>query len=336
MMAQVGHLPFYLDDPRCDVVAIAEERSSIVEALIARLGPDRVVPERRLLVERADIDALVLSVPRPATGPLTLEALEAGKHVFVEKPMAHSAEQARRLVEAARARNLTYAVGFMKRYDPGVQKAKALFAEVTASARFGRLLLARFYDYSKSYAMAPPAHVRPKESRTVRYPTWPTWPDWLSERYHGPYEWFLNAACHDVNLITHFFPDGVDVRSAQVNRDGAIAATLRWRNVPIALDVAKTEAGRWLEGAEFLFERGRIGLSIPSPMAVDCVSRVELDDLAAGAVRKVIDTGAGWCFERQAAAFIDALTGEGSPLTSGSTALADMELIESMWRQIEE
>jgi predicted dehydrogenase len=335
MMAQVGHLPFYLHDRRCEVVGIAEERPSLVAALAARLGPDRVIPDRQSLLRRADIDAIVLSAPRAASGPLTLEAIEAGKHILVEKPMAHTADQARRLVAAAEAQHRLYAVGFMKRYDPGVQKAKALLAEMTASARLGRLLFARFYDCSKSYAMAPPAHVRPRESRTTRYPTWPTWPGWLSESYRSTYEWFLNSACHDVNLMTHFFPDALQVTSARAARDSAVVASLLWRDVPIALEVAKVEAGRWLEGAEFLFERGRIALSIPSPMAVDGVGKVELDDLAAGIVGDAVDTGAGWCFERQASGFIDALTSDTLPLTSGRAALADMELIEAIWRHVE-
>ena len=335
MMAQVGHLPFYLDDARCDVGGVAEERPSLQAALAARLGPDRVVPDRLSLLRRADIDAIVLSAPRPASGPLTLEAIEAGKHVLAEKPMAHTVDQARRLVEAAQAQNRLYAVGFMKRYDPGVQKAKAVVDEMVASGRLGRLLHARFYDYSKSYATAPPAHVRPRESRATRYPTWPTWPDWLSESHRSTYEWFINSACHDVNLMTHFFPGTLRVTSARAARDSAVVATLSWRDVPLALEVAKVEAGRWLEGAEFLFERGRIALSVPSPMAVDSVGKVEVDDLSAGIVGGAIETGTGWCFERQARGFIDALTGDALPLTSGRAALADMEVIESIWRHVE-
>jgi len=336
MIAQVGHLPFYLKDPRCEIVAVVEERPSIAAALTAQLGSDRVLSNRHALFQRGDVDAIILSAPRSATGPLTLEALQAGKHILVEKPMAHTVEQARRLVDAADAQNRVYAVGFMKRYDPGVQKAKSLFDETMISARLGRLLLARFYDYSKSYAVPPPPHVRPRESRLERYPTWPIWPAWLAERNRSTYEWFLNSACHDVNLMTHFFSHALEVQSAHVSSEGAVTAILRWRDVQIILEVAKTEAGRWLEGAEFLFERGRIGLSIPSPMAVDCVSRVELDDFSAGIVGKSIDTDAGWCFECQAVAFIDALTSDVAPLTSGSAALADMELIESIWRRVEE
>jgi predicted dehydrogenase len=335
MMAQVGHLPFYLNDPRCEVVAVAEERPSLVAALAERLGADRVLPDRHSLFARSDVDAIVLSTPRAATGPLTLEAMEAGKHILVEKPMAHTVEQASRLVDAARERQRVYVVGFMKRYDPGVQKAKSLFDEMVASERLGKLLCARFYDYSKTYAMPPPAHVRPRESRAVRYPVWPTWPDWLPARHRGTYERFLNAACHDVNLIGYFFPGPVDVASALASPDGAVAAVMRWENVPIILEIAMSETGRWLEGAEFLFERGRIAVSIPSPMAVNCVSNVEFDDLRVGIKGQPVETGSGWCFERQAAAFVDALVNDVAPLTPGEVALADMELIESIWRHVD-
>jgi predicted dehydrogenase len=334
MMAQVGHLPFYLAEERCEVVLVAEERPSLNAALTRQLGPDRVVTERHEVLRRRDIDAVVLCAPRAATGPLTLEALEAGKHVMVEKPMAHTIDQARRLVAAAKGR--IYAVGFMKRYDPGVQAAKTLFDEVMGSGRLGKLVFARFYDYSKTYAMPPPAHQRPQESRLVRYPVWTTVPDWLAPQWKSSYEWFLNAACHDVNLITYFFPKDVAVSSARFYADSSVTAMLSWGEVPITLEIAKTEAGRWLEGAEFLFERGRIQITVPSPMAVDRVGEIVLDDVAAGIKEQHIVAKPGWSFARQASAFVDCLTTGRPMLTSGENALADILLIDSIWRHAKE
>lgn len=334
MMAQVGHLPFYLTDPRVDVVAVAESRPSLMAALGERIGPDRVVGDHRELLARGDIEAIVISAPRPATGPLTLAALEAGKHVLAEKPMAHTAEQAKRLAAAARAQRVVYAVGFMKRYDPGVAAAKALFDEVCQSGRLGKLLLARFYDYSKSYAMAVPAHVRPKESRSQRFETWPLTPEWLPEAYGGAFQWFVNAASHDVNLVQYFFGNSVCVEHAVAPSEGAVLATLKAGETRVAFEIAKTEAGRWLEGAEFLFEKGRIGVTIPSPMATESVAQVQLDDLARGMRAQQVPTGTGWCFARQAMGFVDAVCGNATPATSGDDGLAEMELTEAIWRRI--
>jgi predicted dehydrogenase len=333
MMSQVGHLPFYLKNPRCELARLAESRPSLVAALSRVLGEERVVPNHESLLGADDIDAIVVSVPRSAAGPVTLAALEAGKHVLTEKPMAHTVEQAQRLVDAAAARGLVYAVGYMKRYDPGVQAAKAVFDEVQGDGRLGRLLLARFFDFSNAYAKAPPSHTRPSESRTQRFNAWPTHPDWLSESLRARYDWFMNAASHDVNLMRYFFPDKVEVLSACCRGEVGIAATLD-TGVLVLLEITKTVAGRWLEGAEFVFERGRIVLNIPSPMDVEGVSEVAIDDEARGLKAVSLPTGRGWSFAHQAEGFIGALTGGPPPLTPGTEGLADIQLTERIWQKI--
>lgn len=331
MISQIAHLPFYRTNPRCEVVAISESRPSLVAALAPLVGTDRIVADHQELLARPDIDAVIISAPRPATGPLTLMALEAGKHVLAEKPMAHTVEQAKRLVDMAEARKLVYAVGFMKRYDPGVLAAKALFDMVRRDGSLGQLLLARFYDYSNAYAVEPPAHVRPQESRSIRFPTWPLYPDWLPDRFRVAYPWFLNAGSHDVNLLRFFFSDPLEVEFANV-QDDWLVATMHEPTCPIELEVAKVEAGRWLEGAEFLFRRGRIALAIPSPMAVDAVAELMLDDPGRGVSARQ-PVGGGWSFAHQARGFIDALSGGAKPLTDGSDGLADLELTERIWRK---
>jgi predicted dehydrogenase len=335
MIAQTGHLPFYLADRRVEVVLISEERPSLQAALADMVGHERVVPAHDDLLAHPDIDAIVVCAPRPAVGPLTLQVLAAGKHALVEKPMAHTIDQAQRLVELARSKGLIYAVAFMKLFDPGVQAAKVRYDDIVATARLGRALSARFYDFSKSYAVAMPPHTRPGESRTVRYPTWPTHPDWLAERHRATYAWFLNAASHDISLLRHFFPGPIDVLGADSPNDGAVSALLRSNGVAIMLEVAKTEAGVWMEGAEFLFERGRLALAIPSPMAVDRVGEVTLDELDRRGERQTIATGTGWCFQHQAKAFVDILLGNGPRIASGNDGLKGMELTEAIWRRIQ-
>jgi predicted dehydrogenase len=332
MMAQVGHLPFYAADPRCELVKICEIRASLIEPLAQKYGRERIVGDYRTVLNDNGIQAVIISAPRSATGPLTLAALSAGKHVLAEKPMAHSIQQAKQLVDAAAAQNLIYAVGFMKRYDPGLEAAKSLFDQILTEMRLGRLLLARFYDFSNSYAVPLPQHTRPKESRTERFVTWPLHPAWLPEKYRVAYAWFANVASHDVNLLHYFFPKGVEAVSASCIVDASFVANLRHGETTIALEVAKTTAGRWLEGVEFLFERGRISIVIPSPMATDAVSEVILDDERRGIVNERIATPRGWSFARQAAGYIDALTGGGEPLTTGKDGLADMVLTEELWR----
>lgn len=332
MMCQIGHLPFYRDDPRCDVACIAEPRPSLAAALRPQVGEMRVIADYGAMLEMPEIEAVVISAPRPATGPLTLEALRAGKHVLAEKPMAHTVEQAKRLVDAADADDLLYSVGYMKRFDPGIEAAARIFEELTQTGSLGDLVLARFYDFSKSYAVAPPPHTRPAESRAERFDTWPLWPDWLPEAYRDTYAWFLNAACHDVNLVQLFFPAAENVISAHCLVDASVSAVIEADGVPIHLEIAKTAAGRWLEGGEFLFERGRLQFVVPSPMDTAGVTHIQIDDEAGQYADRPVETGAGWSFARQARGFVDALSGEAPLRNPGSEGLHDLRLCEAIWR----
>jgi predicted dehydrogenase len=72
------------------------------------------------------VDAVALATPVPTHPTLAVRVLEAGKHCFVEKPMAQSAVDAEAVVAAARAADRTLMVGHLLEYHPGVMKLKEL------------------------------------------------------------------------------------------------------------------------------------------------------------------------------------------------------------------
>jgi predicted dehydrogenase len=73
-----------------------------------------------------DLDAVVLATPVPTHAELAVQVLQAGKHCFVEKPMAQSVADAQRVVQAAQANSRTLMVGHLLEYHPGVRKLKEL------------------------------------------------------------------------------------------------------------------------------------------------------------------------------------------------------------------
>jgi predicted dehydrogenase len=81
------------------------------------------------LLEDPDLDAVVIATPVPTHAPLAKLALEAGKDVFVEKPLAVSAADANELAALADARDRVLMVDHLLVYHPGVQKVKALIDE---------------------------------------------------------------------------------------------------------------------------------------------------------------------------------------------------------------
>jgi predicted dehydrogenase len=72
------------------------------------------------------LDAIALATPVPTHATLALRVIEAGKHCFVEKPLAQSADEAEQVVSAARAAGRVLMVGHLLEYHPGVEALKQL------------------------------------------------------------------------------------------------------------------------------------------------------------------------------------------------------------------
>ena len=70
------------------------------------------------LIARPDIDAVFVATPEPAHAPLVAAALQAGKHVLCEKPMAHTLEAADAMIAAARDSGSLLCIGHVSRFDP--------------------------------------------------------------------------------------------------------------------------------------------------------------------------------------------------------------------------
>src|SRR3954451_18221803 len=99
-------------------------------ALSRRLYPTVVTtPDFRELLKHGAIEAIAIATPVHTHYELAMTALQAGKHVFVEKPLAPTSDQARRLIDEADRRNLILMVDHTFLYTPAVQKIHELLLE---------------------------------------------------------------------------------------------------------------------------------------------------------------------------------------------------------------
>jgi predicted dehydrogenase len=92
----------------------------------ARYPNARVTASFEEMLADDDLQAVVIATPVPTHHPLAKQALEAGKHVFVEKPPAMRAAEMEELVGLAEERGLVLMPGHLLLYHPGVQKLKEL------------------------------------------------------------------------------------------------------------------------------------------------------------------------------------------------------------------
>ncbi|GBD48050.1 Gfo/Idh/MocA family protein [Methylopila sp. Yamaguchi] len=110
----------------CRLAAIADASPAAAARAAKRHASAAIMSDWRALVARADVDAVVVATPVHTHFDIALEALRAGKHVLVEKPMTQTARQAEILIDAAARRGLALMVDHTFVYTPEVQKIKSI------------------------------------------------------------------------------------------------------------------------------------------------------------------------------------------------------------------
>jgi predicted dehydrogenase len=167
----------------CDADPQARDR-------VARMFPSaRATAELDELLADPRLDAVVLATPVPTHADLAVRALKAGKHCFVEKPLAQSVADAQRAVTAAAAHDRVLMVGHLLEYHPGVRELKQL----TDSGELGEEI---FYIYGNRLNLGK---LRADENAL----------------------WSLGA--HDVSVVLHLAgeePAEVSAHGASYVRDG--------------------------------------------------------------------------------------------------------------------
>ena len=127
--AQFAHLPGYARDPRCKVLAIADPIRERAEAFARQFDIPHVYGSHEALLAHHGIDAVDVCTPSATHFALSWAALEAGKHVLCEKPVAYDYQDTRRAAALATSKGLKTKLGFTFRYSPGMRYMKTLIDE---------------------------------------------------------------------------------------------------------------------------------------------------------------------------------------------------------------
>ena len=122
------HALAYLDDKRADIVAVCDRSIDLARARGRRWGvaENHIFSDYHEMLAAPDIDLVEILLPHHLHHQATLDAIAAGKHVSVQKPMALTVAQADEMVTAASAAGLTLKVYENFIFYPPVQRAKAL------------------------------------------------------------------------------------------------------------------------------------------------------------------------------------------------------------------
>ena len=108
---------------------VAELDAATAEESAKRFGFEAHTSDWRRLVESDDIDIVDISTPNDTHREIAVAAIEAGKHVICEKPLAHNVEDAKAMYEAARQASGVHMVAFNYRRTPAVALARRIIDE---------------------------------------------------------------------------------------------------------------------------------------------------------------------------------------------------------------
>lgn len=336
-VAQVTHLHAFARLPNATITAIAEPHDALRQTVAERHGISRGYDDYHDLLDDPDIDAVVVCMPRRAQSGIVADAVRAKRAVLSEKPIAMTMAQAEPIVASAATLRTSWTVGYMKRHDLGVRKFAALLAELVEDGGWGAILDADMRDFCVTYGVPIPAHDRRKTPRPTRYPEGPLVPDFLAPECAAAYEYTNNVASHDINLLRFLFGDVLKPVSMRARAGGAQRAVFDAGDFAIALTLGPGDMGGWDQVLNVTFQKGRATLVLPSPLARQESASIELvhgPDRRVEQIR-VPNKDHVWAFEGQARSFVDSVLSGTEPETSGSASIADLALIESLWKTVD-
>lgn len=134
------HVRVYKDleyEGLCKLVAVSDKNPEAARRIASTWQVEECIDNQRLL-SREDVQAVSICTPTTTHYDVALQAMDAGKHLLVEKPLADTAQKALGIARTAKRKDLKLAVGFVERYNQGLVRLK----QVIDRGRIGEVRLA--------------------------------------------------------------------------------------------------------------------------------------------------------------------------------------------------
>jgi predicted dehydrogenase len=340
-LAQNAHLGNFSSLPQCNLVALAERRPHLAEKVALRFGIDKVYPDHLSLARDPEIDAVAVSADYAGQGEIAADLLRAGKHVFMEKPMAVSIQQAERILAAANEGNTRLMVGYMKRYDTGNRRIRDLIRQWKQDRGKGQLLYIRCHGFCGNWiaGLDTSGLIRTDES-VEPIAAEELLPDWLPEDGRRGYVGYLQQYTHQVNLLRFLLDaqlaDDILVTNVDLAADGYTGlVTLQIKGVRCVIESASTKFHGWDENLQVFFEGGWIRSTPGLLFSRPSTNEIEVYESGEnGGIRyPATPVNQSWHYRAEAEHFLQCLQTGTEFDSPGSDALIDVRIFENIYQK---
>ncbi|MBA2481677.1 MAG: Gfo/Idh/MocA family oxidoreductase [Planctomycetes bacterium] len=335
-MAQKVHIPNIVAIDACELVAIAEVRPKLGRMVQERYGIPKLYQSHRELARDRDIDAVALSGHYAVQGDIAIDLLNAGKDVFMEKPMAISVEQAERILAAEKSSGKRVMVAYMKRYDPGNIRVKELIDQAVAAKDLGQIRYVRNHGFGGDWTGGLDT---PFDQSDEKYPDCAfTWPGWLPEKNRQGYIDYLQQYTHNINLVRWFLGStgGVTVKAAELGANGVHGVVvLDVGGVPVTIESGWLDYEGWDEHTQVFFDKGWVRTEAPPLLLKNVPATIEVyraDQAEKSATKLFPKGGRNWSYREEMRHFV-ACVANGAPFRSpASDTIEDVRVLEDIYK----
>ena len=303
------------------LVALCDPSPVLSAAVARRYNVPGYTTVEELLAD-PQVEAVIVAVPDRLHLPLAAQALRAGKHVLVEKPLAGTVADAEELAALAAETGLALQVGAMKRYDPGVQ-----YAAEAIRTRIGRTLSASVW-YRVMSALRPGTEATLFPSLVVDEEVRASEATFKADRT----SYLLTThGAHVLDGMRYLLGNPLDV-SAQMTHSGR---DYTWHGLAnfaggalAHFEISANVHAEWSEGADVYGELGYVKLRTHFPFALRASDVEVYDEASATSSRAVFaDSNA---YERQIEAFARNIAAGTQVTPDGADGVAAVELIDAV------
>ncbi len=329
LIAQAAHLESCVKARNAELYAICDAADDLRQKMATFFEPRRAYQKYDELLGDSEVEAIIVATADPFHVPAAIKALEAGKHVLVEKPLGISLVECLALAEVARMHSdRIVQVGNMKRFDPGIMAARDFVQKEMGTM----LALKAWYcdstsRYTETDNLQPVIH-RSKGSLK------PSADPKVNRRAY----YLLGHGSHLVDTARYLGGEIVSVRAKHLQRFGAFCWFIEtvFANGAIGhLDLTIPVRMGWHEGFQIYGEYGSVIGKTPNPWyfrssEVDCFSERE------GTARRALGAD-GHVFRRQVESFADTIL-RGVPQAGAGLedGIAAVRALTAISRSVEE
>ena len=211
----------FVKSGKVDVVALCDIYGNNIDAAKTTAPNAKTFGDHRKLLETKEVDVALIGVPDHWHASCAIDALNAGKDVYVEKPLTLKIDEGPEIVKAARVNNRVCQVGMQQRSGKHYIEAKQAYVD---SGKLGKVTLARTWWHGNGYHLrhAPPSFKdQPSNLNWSRFLGPLKWRDWDPQQYWNWRAYLDFGGGQVTDLFTHW----IDVVHMFLGQDIPVAAS---------------------------------------------------------------------------------------------------------------